>query len=811
MKKFLLSVLAVFAAFSAGASVHGVTGPQDSAAVARTYSYGIDETRDSMAVAVIRQRMDSIRRTRPTVALVLSGGGAKGASHIGVFRKLQEMKIPVDMVLGTSMGGLMGGMFSLGYSAEKVDSLIRTLDWSMELSDNVPNDYLSYHDRLYKRKYVISMPFFYSMSESEKKRRDSAGDFMQQAEELHLGADQGEDTYARVKDNLLSSLPSGFVYGQNVNNLFSALTAGYQEDMPFWELPIPFVCVATEMVTGKAKVWYSGKLTSALRSTMAIPGLFTPVKTDGMVLLDGGMRDNYPNDIARLLGADYVIGVDLNSGYKSYDELKNLTDILIQGSDMLGRESYETNVPLADVNLKPELGDYHMLSFDPVSIDSLITLGYRAAESQEEALARIKAAVGADSLTYRHPAAHNLLTDKVKISGVEISGVSDDESRYLMRKIKIRAGQEMDAEDIDDAVATIYGTKAFDYVNYELIGREEPFRLVFNCKKGPIHHLGVGGRADTDETVALLLNLGFNVHSLRGSAFSFTGKLSTNPWARLQYYYKTAFGPTVNVATTFKYVQKNKFSLGESLFNVEYYNTRAEAYLSNMKWAKLDVNYGVRGDFYRLGSMMVSDPMSGISDFKKNYYLSAFASFKADTFDDGYFPTKGIRFDLDYSWVFGGTPDKVNPFRILKADFRTVIGGNRTLSLLPFASTRFLMGNETIPLPFVNMIGGRMAGRYLDQQIPFIGVTNAASCGDYLLLAGADLRLHIGKNNYVSAIVNVADSASALDELTLSDSFSLGAGLEYAYNSIIGPIRADVHWSSISRKVGAYVSVGFDF
>ncbi len=816
MKKFLLYVLAVFTAFAAETSANAHCRPvlpQDSSDVARNaYSYGIDDARDSLAVSAIRHHMDSIRQFRPTVALVLSGGGAKGTSHIGVFRKLEEMHIPVDLVLGTSMGGLMGGMFSLGYSAEEVDSLVRTLDWGMELSDNVPEDYLSYHDRIYKRKYLISMPFFYSMSKEEKGGRNGAEDFIHQAEDLHLGAGRQVDAYGQVKDNLLSSLPSGFVYGQNVNNLFSSLTAGYQEDMPFWKLPIPFVCVATEMVTGKAKIWYSGKLNRALRSTMAIPGLFTPVNTDGMVLLDGGMRNNYPTDIARLLGADYVIGVDLSSGYKSYDELKNLTDILIQGSDMLGRESYENNVPLTDVTIKPDIPEYHMLSFDPVSVDSLIARGYRAAESQEEGLAAIKAAVGPDSLTYQNSPAYNLLTGKVRISEVVISGVSEEESRYLMRKIRIHAGQDMDAEDIDDAVATIYGTKAFDYVNYELIGREEPFRLVFDCKKGPIHHLGVGGRADTDETVALLLNLGFNVHSLRGSAFSFTGKVGSNPWARLQYYYKTPFGPTVNLAANFKYVDKNKFSLGEYLFNVEYYNSRAEAYLSNMRWAKLDVNYGVRGDFYKLGSLMASDASQGrFTDFKKNYYLSAFVTFKADTFDDGYFPSKGVSFALDYSCVFGGTPNKVTPFRILKADFRTVVGGSRTVSLLPFASTRFLSGSGKTPLPFVNVIGGRVAGRYMDQQIPFIGVTNAASCGDYLILAGTDLRFHIGKNNYVSAIVNAVDSASTLDGLTFSDSFSLGAGLEYAYNSIIGPVRADVHWSSISRKVGVYVSMGFDF
>ncbi len=780
----------------------------------QTYSYGMDAGRDSMAVNTIRAKLDSIRKRRPTVALVLSGGGAKGAAHIGVFKQLEEMKIPVDIVMGTSMGGLMGGMYSLGYSSSQIDSIIRTLDWGMELSDNVPPDFIPYSEKEYKRTYLLSMPFFYAMPEFDKRasgERDQLKGLMHQMDDIHLGVQDRKDVRAQVKDNLLSSLPSGFVYGQNVNNLFSSLTAGYQDDMAFWELPVPFVCVATEMVSGKAKVWYSGRLNSALRSTMAIPGLFTPVNENGMVLLDGGMRDNYPTDIARNLGADYVIGVDLSSGYKSYDELKNLSDILMQGSDMLGRASYENNVPLADVTIKPDMMGYNMLSFDPVSIDTLIRRGYAAAKAQEGPLAEIKAAVGRDSLVYQGRHAYNLLSDKVLISGVEIDGVSDAESLYLMERIGIKAGQRMDAERIDDAVATIYGTKAFDYVTYELSGREEPFRLKFHCRKGPINHLGVGMRADSDEIVAVLLNLGFNVHNLSGHALSLTGKIGSNPYAKIVYYYKTSTGVTVNASAAVKYVERNKFSFGENLFNISYYNNRFETYLSNMRWKSMNLNVGIRSDYYRLGSLMVRNggAMADYSNLKKNVYLSAFLRRCGDTFDDGYFPSKGTRINFYWSWVFGGLREKISAFHTVKMDFKTVarIGD---FAVLPFVSGRFLFGSD-VPSPYINVIGGRIAGRYFDQQIPFMGVTNAAAQGKFLVVAGSDFRFRVARNNYVTAIVNVADSAMEFENMTDADSFSLGAGLEYAYNSVIGPIRADIHWSSISRKVGCYIGVGFDF
>lgn len=780
---------------------------------AQTYSYGLDDKLDAIAEDALRARMDSIRRFRPTVALVLSGGGAKGAAHIGVFRYLEEQEIPVDVVLGTSMGGLMGGMYSVGLSATQIDSLIRTIDWSMAMSDKVPLEYLSYPEKMYKRKYLLSMPFYYSMNEYEK-QRDLDGNFknmVRQMDDIRLGVEERDET-SLLKDNLLSSLPSGFVYGQNVNNLFSSLTVGYQDDIPFWKLPIPFVCVATEMVTGRAKVWYSGKLNTALRSTMSIPGLFTPVKTDGMLLVDGGMRNNYPADIAERIGADLIIGVDLSEGYYSLDEIKNLSDLAMQGIDMFGRSSYEHNTNIPTVTLRPDITGYNMLSFSSEAIDSLISRGYASAVAQKDNLEALKELVGKDKLHYYSAPAQNLMTGKVMVSGVEILGVNDEDSRYLQDRLKIRAGQVLSGSDIEDAVATIYGTKAFDYVTYELLGREEPYRLRFNCKKGPIHHLGIGGRMDTEEIISLLVNVGLNVHSVRGHAFELTGKISMNPQVKLHYYYKTIKGPAINAAFSSRYVDKSKFYFGDGEMNLSYSNNRFETYLSNIKWINLDLNMGVRADAYRLGSLLASSevPELGLDDASRNIFLGAFLNGHADTFDNGYFPTKGFNIGVDYSWVFGGLVDKIDAFHSVRFDFKTVANLGHMVSVLPSANLRFLFGNST-PIAYANAVGGSLSGRYLDQQLSFIGVPNAVVMQKYLATAGVDLRVRLTKNNYVAALLDFGDSASSFKDMAKGDSMFLGAGLEYSYNSVIGPVRANIGWSTLTRSLGAYVGVGFDF
>ena len=219
----------------------------------------VDPRADSIAVSRMRERMAKIREQRPTVALVLSGGGAKGAAHVGVIEYLEELQIPVDMVLGTSMGGLIGGLYSLGYTVQEIDSLVRNMDWPWVLSDKLSREYISYTDIKYKEKYLLSIPFYY---EKDYYRMRLAEDFRFDTGEheiLHIGADH-ESTIETLKHNFLGSLPSGYIYGQNVSNLISSLTIGYQDSTSFRNFPIPFACVAADMVTGKTKVWHEGKI-----------------------------------------------------------------------------------------------------------------------------------------------------------------------------------------------------------------------------------------------------------------------------------------------------------------------------------------------------------------------------------------------------------------------------------------------------------------------------------------------------------------------------------------------------------------------
>ena len=775
----------------------------------------LDEKREAVDLRVekIRHKLDSIRsvRHRPTVALVLSGGGAKGAAHVGVIKYLESIGMPIDIVMGTSMGGLVGGIYALGYDADHLDSIIRNIDWDMALSDKVPRDYLSYSSIKYKEKYALSFPFLYDKNEYLQMKGGDQN-YTRRVEDIHFGAGQADAT-SMVKDNLLGSLPSGMVYGQNVNNILSSLSVGYQDVIDFYDLPIPFLCVATDLVSGTAKIWTKGKLNTALRSTMSIPGLFAPVRVDGMVLVDGGMRNNYPTDLAKKVGADIVIGVNLSDGYKNYNQINNLADIINTGIDMLGRSSFESNVDIPDVNIKPDMHEFNMLSFDTNSIDTIINRGYQAAMAVADKLDSVKAVVGADKTVLRNDPAQDIRLRKVLVSGVEITGVDDNESLYLMKKIKVGAGARMGNEEIEDAVATIFGTNAFDYVNYELVGDEEPYRLKFNCKRGPVCQLGLGGRFDTEEIVSVLINLGWGVHKIQGSSLDFTGKVGTNPNANVTYSYITPKGLSFNVMAGVRYTDRNTFSIGDNRFRINFLDVRQEIYLSNFKWSTFFLKTGFRNDYYNVSSLMAEQAF-GDYDVNQlsNDYVTFFFDARKDSFDNGYIPTKGKSVGLTYEWVFGGGPNKFNNFHSFQFDVKKVFGGD-SFAFIPSLDLRYLLGEE-VPVPFTNTIGGSMAGRYLDQQIPFIGINNAAAMQKILTVARADCRVKLMKNNYLSMIANYVASCDELSSVKkwkteVRDYF--GCGLQYTYNSIIGPVSANIHWSDYTHNVGFYFSIGYDF
>lgn len=780
----------------------------------------VDPDADAAVIREMRQRMEVIHRTqkRPTVALVLSGGGAKGAAHVGALKFLEEQKIPVDMVLGTSIGGLVGGLYALGYSPAELQNLFQTQDWSVTLTDRIDSRYLPYSNRIYKDKFCVNIPFRYEDSTFEQ-RVEEQQRYAANSGHINLGS---RATEAEVGANsLANSLPAGYSNGFNVNNLLSSLSVGYQDSLAFKDLPIPFFCVASDIVSCKSKNWSSGSLKTAMRSTMSIPGLFNPVRSHGMVLVDGGTRNNFPTDLAKAMGADYIVGVDLSDANPSYSQINNLGNILSQFITMLGKDSFDRNITSPDVLVKPDLAGYNMLSFNPEAIDVMVSRGYEAAQAQTDAFVSLKTLMNGDHpRTMNHPKAVNLAEREVMLEAILFEGISDDESRILMERIGLDVGKTIGKEELDKAMSQIQATGAFDAVTYSLLNSEEPYRLVFHCSPAPIHQFGFGLRMDTEEWASLILNIGLNAHKLMGTKVDVTAKVGQSQYLNGCFSLDLPGFPTFNFEALAAHYNGRLFYSGASFDeNTEYLSHQERLYLSNIKWTTFNVQMGIQDRGYRIPSK--TRAASLVREFSDEMlsgtYVGAFARANVYNMDQRYYPTTGLDFQLayDFDFVKMGASGFV-PVHSARMDFRFAIPFGRRVALIPDIHLSSVMndnsgGNRSIS--HMNFIGGRMGGRYIEQQIPFVGFGGAYLAADHAAVANADLRVRISDNFYVSALGGWWRSAYTLPDMFSEERSSscLGAALELGYNTVVGPLRANMNWSSITGGPGFYLSLGFDF
>ena len=775
---------------------------------------------DTLAVRQMRTYLNGIRRTekRPTVALVLSGGGAKGAAHVGVIKYLEENEIPIDVVIGTSMGGLMGGLYSMGYSAAELDSLLRTLDWGKILSDDVPSEYISYKTKRYREVYSLRLPFHYLRRDLERRLEDDSPDKVLERS-LGLSKDQVEGLLGSSKNSgfgLGTSLPAGFVAGLNVTNQISSLSVGYQDDIPFSDFPRPFFCVASDLVSCKAYNWSRGSIVDAMRSTMSIPGLCDPVRYQGKVLIDGGTRNNFPTDIARAMGADIIIGVELSDPDKTYTEINNLGNLLMPLIDMLGREAFDKNLENVDVFIKPDLKGYNMLSFDHSSIEDIIQKGYEAAGDLGDQIAEIREKVRGADLGLHNDKAIDIGEKYVQIDRIEFNGITDPESLFLSKRLDISAGDYVSKAEIEDAMAMIYATGSFNMVTYRLYGEEAPFHLMFDCEKGPVHQLGLGFRADSEELVSLIFNIGFGVLNLRGPSVEFTGRVGRDKYLDSHFELDVPGIPTLNARARIENNVADIIYSDDSRYQVGYWGHKEDIYFSDISWKKAGISLGARNRFYQVNSWLTNDGTKMDAETMKLYsgnYNSIFGDLRINTTDDGYYPTRGISLGATYEFIFhkSSSPD-FSPVHVAALDVHQVLPLGKYVAFIPGFHARAVLDNDIFNIYQKNYIGGYMSGRYVDHRIPFPGFAEAAVVGDYAGVVDATLRINPVKNFYVSAIAAALKDADRLEDIT-SDlrPTALGAAVEFSYKTILGPLKATVHWSDITSRVGAYLSFGYDF
>ncbi len=370
---------------------------------------------------------------RPRIGLVLGGGGARGAAHVGVLKVLKEMHIPIDCIAGTSMGAIVGGLYASGFSPEEIEREIREMDWDDVLEDQPPRP-----ERQFRRK------------------RD---------DDLYLVKKQVGYESGRLE------LPLGFIQGQKLDLELVRLTQHVAAIRHFDELPIPFRAVATDIETGDEIVLSSGNLARAIRASMAVPGAFDAVELDGRLLVDGLVTNNVPLDVAREMGADIAIVVNVGTPLKARNEITSALAIIEQYSNIVGEQNVTRQLDTlreTDVYIRPELGDISTSDFNRAA--DTIGLGAAAAKTARAKLAKL----AITSAGYGdHLAARRGRFGEVPIVGfVRIENKSKIGEDVLAHPFQALIGKPLDQKTLKRSIEELYGWNIFESIRYETIEEE---------------------------------------------------------------------------------------------------------------------------------------------------------------------------------------------------------------------------------------------------------------------------------------------------------------------------------------------------
>ena len=764
---------------------------------------------------------------RPKVGLVLSGGGAKGAAHIGVLKYIEEAGIPIDFIAGTSMGSIVGGMYALGYSPDEILELISGVDWNRLISNEVDRRKISYTRKSEKSSQVLNIPF--SLKSKSKNE---------------------ENLRSRTFRN---SLPSGIVSGDNLMNLFNSLTVGYSDSISFSKLPIPFICVATNMMNGEAEVLDKGVFTKSLRASMAIPVLFDPIKISNNLYADGGLVCNFPVEQCRAMGADYIIGVSMSPGLETNpDKLSTIFSQVKQLKEIITDKDFERYHEKCDIFISPDLKGVGMLSFNAESVARITQSGYEAASLQEEEFRALKERVLIEEdEKVNAPApkkAINILQNKVKISKIELIGVGKEIERWMRRACTVRVGDSVCKDDIDESVSIYFGTGSYDSITYTLHNdpsTPDGYVLRFNFVEKPAHNFGLGVRFDTQDMLSLLLSLGFNSNRMSGFKADFDAKLGGNQWLKLNLSYGNLLYPKINFAYNFRNSELDVYDMDKLEMNMKFLQHKFKLFLSENYSRTFSIGVGVEAEFLTPRKVIYSLYDAVNNDTKSVNTLGTFAYLDFDNLNKNRFATRGVKGRIDFGWkdaLFTSKAIEKFHFGSLLFSFEGYIPivENR-LVVIPQLYGSFLFGKGAVggltngwnpmfngPVPSYpamnNILGGAEKSRYIDHHLPFIGLNKISFAFNNVAIARADIRVRVHKNHYLTAMVNYGRSSvdfksffKKQEELIWPEMYDYnasnwwGAGVRYSIDTKLGPLNFDISSSNVSRKVNLYCSFGYYF
>jgi NTE family protein len=717
------------------------------------------------------------------VGLVLSGGGAKGLAHIGALKMIEEAGLQIDYIAGTSMGAIVGALYSAGYSAHQLDSIFHEINFNILIQDDIPRSAKTFYEKSETEKYALTLPF----------------------------------------DNFQISFPSGLSRGQNIYNLVSKLTMHLGDIRDFSEMPIPFLCIASNIETGEQVILESGSLPKAVSASGAIPSLFSPVMIDGMLLTDGGVTNNYPVQELRDRGADIIIGVDVQDTLMDREELKSAVNILNQIGNFRTIREMKDKIALTDVYIKPDIKEFNVLSFEKG--EEIIKAGEVAAGLKIDELKAI--AQGQN----RVPKPHVTISpvDTVNISALSIEGNTSYPRSYIMGKLKLRYGNRYTFQDLHYGINNLAATGNFRRINYSLSPNDSTYTLGLQLEESPNKtFLRLALHYDDLYKSGALINLTRKSLLFTNDVTSFDVILGDNFRYNFQYYIDKGYYWSVGLKSRYNAFHKgidfnitsgNGFVAQDISINkveLDYQDYTNQLYVETLFRQIISFGVGVEHKHLKITSETFGNTGEEIfapAIFENSNIYSAFGYLKVDSLDDKFFPRKGWYFDGNFHlYLFSSDYNRdFSQFSISRGNLGYVFTPFRNFTTRVSSEAGFRVGpSGTNSLDF--FLGG-YGNNLINNLIPFYGYDFLSLTGDSYIKGLIELDYEIFRRNHIIASANFANVENDLYStgIWLSLPTYSGYAIGYGRETFLGPVEVKYSWSPELRSSQWFFSLGFWF
>lgn len=620
-------------------------------------------TNDMMAV-----EPDGAQTQRPRIGLALSGGGARGAAHVGVLKVLEDMRIPIDCVAGTSMGSIIGGLYAAGMTPDEIQQALKTMDWEHIFNDKPPRE-----ERSFRRK------------------RD---------DDLYLVKAKPGYSDGKIK------LPSGLIQGQKFDLALRKLALRVSNIQDFDRLPIPFRAVASDIGTGASVILSKGDIALAMRASMAVPGAFAATTIDGRILVDGGITNNLPISVVRDMCADIVIAVDISTPLMKPEDVRNMLTITQQLAGIMTRTNTEQQIASLtdrDVLIVPDLADITSAHFTRAG--EAILAGGAAAQAQRAELAKLSLPE-ADFRSHM-AARHASEVNQPIVEFVRIDNRSRLADEMISERLHIREGEPLDTAQIEKDIATIYGLELFENVGYSVVEEDGKAGVVVTARErswGPDYlqfGLALSGDARGDNSYNFglaYLKTGINP---RGGEVRIAGQVGSEPLISLDWYQPLDYRSRYFIEPKIGYRVRTFTQYtpgGDKLSQYRVTSNLLELGVGREIGVHGEVRVGYRGAFGDI-DLEVGDPSLPVGEFDSG---SVFGRLWVDRLDNAYFPARGYTGQLEYALFRPefGNDDNLDQLQSSFNYFHTInahtfgLGGqfNTTLEGAAAVQDRFRLG-----------------------------------------------------------------------------------------------------------------------